>query len=436
MNQKPVDPASRRQFLKTSTAVIVGSALAPRWVGRAAPGSGETLRIGLIGCGGRGSGAAAQALAADKNNVLTAMADAFPDRVEKSLAGLKKGAGGPAKYSTDQVQVPEEKRFSGFDAYQKLIDSGVDVVLLATPPGFRPLHLKAAIAAGKHAFCEKPMAVDAPGVRSVLATAAEAKAKQLSLVAGFGGRYSFAYQATLQQIHEGAIGEILAIHSIYHIGRLWSFPRQPDWSDMYWQMRDWYYFTWLSGDHLVEQAVHNIDRMAWLMRDEPPVKATAHGGRQVRIESEFGHIFDHFAVAYEYANGARGFLFTRQMDGCSNEVGDRVMGTRGVCDMNHLGHQISGEKKWRYSGEKNDSYQTEHDELFKAIRSGKPINDGVRMAHSTLKAIMGRMAAYTGQTITWEQAMNSQEDLSPARYAWDQPMPMPPVAMPGKTKFA
>jgi predicted dehydrogenase len=428
MNMPTPSSPSRRQFLKTSTVALLGSALAPRlgWGGAAT--NSDTLRVGLIGCGGRGTGAAEQALKADSNVILTAMADGFSDRLQKSLAQLQKVA-------KDRVQVTPDRCFVGFDAYQQLLESGVDVVLLTTPPGFRPLHLKAAVAAGKHIFCEKPMAVDAPGVRSIIAIAEEAAQKKLCLIAGFNGRYSFAYRATIQQIHEGALGEVQAIHSTYHTGPLWNYPRKPGWSDMEWQMRNWYYFTWLSGDHLVEQAVHNVDRMAWVMGDTPPVKATAHGGRQVRVEPDFGHIFDHFSVVYEWATGTRGFLFTRQQANCSNEVADRIIGTRGVCDLSRLGQQIKGEKNWRHTGPTNVGHQTEHDELFAAIRSGKPINNGVWMAQSTLMAILGRMAAYTGQTITWEQARNSQEDLMPPKLAWDIPMPMPPVAMPGKTKF-
>lgn len=394
--------------------------------GRAIPPD-QILRVGLIGCGGRGSGAASQALAADPMARLTAMGDAFPDQLAKSLANLQQVA-------PKQLAVPPERRFTGFDAYAKVINSGVDVVVLATPPGFRPLHLRAAVAEGKHVFCEKPMAVDAPGVRSVLESAAEAKRKNLSLVSGFGWRKKYASRIALNKIHQGAIGEILAIHSVYHTGPLWSFPRQSDWSDMVWQMRNWYYFTWLSGDHIVEQAVHSIDKMAWVMQDVPPLRATAQGGRQSRTSPEFGHIFDHFSVVYEYPNGVRGYLSTRQQAGCANDISDWIVGSKGVCRIGRT-HSIKGETDWHYQGPENNSLQTEHDELFAAIRAGTPLNEGVWMAQSTMQAILGRMAAYTGQTISWEQALNSKEDLTPARYAWDLPLAVPPVAIPGQTKF-
>ena len=393
----------------------------------------DTLKVGLIGCGGRGSGAASQALSADKNVVLTAMGDAFDERLQSSLKNLQTS-------HADQVKVTPEKCFVGLDAYQKVIDSGVDVVLLATPPGFRPQHLKAAVAAGKHIFCEKPMATDAPGVRTVLAAVEEAKKKSLSLVAGFCYRYNHGVCAIMEQIQDGAIGEVKAIYTTYNTGSVWSpFPRQTDWSDMQYQVKNWYYYKWLSGDHIVEQAVHSIDKMAWVMKDEPPTRCVAHGGRQVRKEPEYGDIYDHFSVVYDYANGVRGFHFSRQQPGCFNDNSDYIMGSDGVA---HIVRAFSGpfvirgKKSWRFHEEPaTDMYQNEHDALFASIRSGKPINDGVRMAYSTLLAIMGRMAAYTGQEITWEQAMNSQESLFPAECTWATPISVPPVAMPGQTKF-
>jgi predicted dehydrogenase len=425
---------TRREFLKTS-ALIGGALAAPAIL----PGkifaaeNSDTLRIGLIGCGGRGSGAASQALTADKNVALVAMGDAFEDRLQTSLKNLRTS-------HAEKVTVTPQKCFVGLDAYQKVIDSGVDVVILATPPGFRPAHLKAAVAAGKHVFCEKPMATDAPGVRSVLATAEEAKQKNLSLVAGFCYRYNNGVRAIMQQVHDGAIGEMRALYTTYNTGYVWSpFPRQPDWTDMKYQIKNWYYYTWLSGDHIAEQAVHSIDKMAWAMKDVPPLKCVAHGGRQVRTGPEFGNIFDHFSVVYDYPNGVRGFHFSRQQNGCFNDNSDYFMGSDGVA---HIVRAFSGpfvvkgKTNWRFKEDKpTDMYQNEHDELFASIRSGKPINDGVRMAHSTLLAIMGRMAAYTGQEVTWEQALNSKEDLSPSQISWDTPVSVLPVAMPGETKL-
>ena len=389
----------------------------------------DTLKIGLIGCGGRGTGAAGQALSADPNVVLTAMGDAFEDRLKSSLDGLKKNE----KFG-DRVKVTPETSFVGFDAFQKVIDSGVDVVLLATPPGFRPMHLKAAVDAGKHVFCEKPMATDAPGLRMAMAAAEEAKRKKLSLVSGFCWRYYPPVRAGYQQIVDGAVGEVRAVQATYHTGTLWSRARQADWTDMQWQMRNWYYFTWLSGDHLVEQACHSIDKIAWAMNDVPPKSAVAHGGRQVRVDPVFGHIYDHFAVVYDYENGSKGFLFTRQQDNCSSEVTETILGTKGIARNSGL-PQITGEKNWTYEGPRPDMYQVEHNELFASIRKGEAKNDGTQMLQSTLMALLGRMAAYTGKTIKWEEALNSQENLLPARLAWDEPIATPPVAMPGKTKF-
>ena len=391
---------------------------------------GETLRIGLVGCGGRGSGAAAQALKADKNVELTALGDAFEEPVQRALKSLRKVA-------EDKVKVEPEHCFYGLDAYQKVINSGVDVVLLATPPGFRPAHIKAAIDAGKHVFAEKPMAVDAPGVRMVLAAAEEAKKKSLSLVSGFCWRSHLPKRETFEQVHKGSVGEIQTIYSTYNTG-----PVKPDtvrkegWSDMETQVRNWYQFTWLSGDHIVEQAVHSLDMMSWAMRDVAPLRISGNGGRQARTSS-LGNIYDHFAILYEYENGARGFHFCRQITGCANDYAVNITGTKGQCivDCSRGLHRITGETRWSYKGESNDMYQTEHDEFFAAIRAGKPLNHGDWMARSTMLAIAGRMAAYTGQAITWEQAMNSKESLVPEKLSWDAPLAFPPVPVPGRDKF-
>lgn len=427
--------SSRREFLKTS-AVVGATLAAPAFLSGKifAAESSKTLRIGLIGCGGRGTGAAANALKADPNVILTALGDVFAEPLEKSLRALQSSEEIAAK-----VKVTQANCFVGFDAYQKLIASDVDVVLLATPPGFRPLHLQAAVAAGKHIFAEKPVAVDAAGVRSVLASAAEAKKKNLSLVSGFCYRYNLGVRAFMQQIHNGAIGDIRTIHTSYNTSGVWCKPRKPEWTDMEWQMHNWYYFTWLSGDHIVEQAVHNLDKMAWLMKDVPPVSCVATGGRQVRTEAQFGHIYDHFGVIYDYPNDVRAFHFCRQQAGAASDNSDHVWGADGV---GHIVRAftgpflIKGKTNWRHREEKmRDMYQIEHDELFASIRSGKPINDGEWMAHSTLLAIMGRMAAYTGQVVTWEDALNSKENLMPEKIAWDTPLSVPPVAMPGMTKL-
>ena len=405
-------------------------------------GSGPVLRIGLIGCGGRGTGAARDALQADPNVRLVAMGDAFADRIESSLDTLRK-TGSVA----DKVAVEPSHCFVGLDAYQKVIDSGVDVVLLATPPPFRPQHLKAAVAADKHIFCEKPMAVDAKGVRSVLETAKEAKRKGLSLVSGFCWRYDPRMRASVEQIRQGAIGDIRSIFSTYHTGtHTTKFPgtRWPGQTDLEWQLRNWGNFIWLYGEQIVEQAVHNDDKIAWFMNGELPSRAIALGGRQVPIPvppegvrlPNYGNTQDHISVTYEFASGTRAELSCRRIDGCFNQVADYVVGSKGVFDNSGGPNaRITGETNWRFRGKAQRMYQVEHDELFASIRAGKPINDGEWMAHSTMMAIMGRMAAHTGQVVTWEQAINSQESLVPDNISWDMDLPVAPEPVPGRTRL-
>ncbi|HAO50565.1 MAG TPA: gfo/Idh/MocA family oxidoreductase [Runella sp.] len=390
----------------------------------------ETLKVGLIGCGGRGSGAAMQALKADPNVVLYALGEIFPERFNTCLEGLRKVHG-------DKVQVDEGRKFVGFDAYQKVIDSGVDVVLLATPPHFRPLHLEAAIKAGKHIFCEKPVAVDAPGIRKVLELAKLAKEKNVSLVSGFCWRFHEPKRAVFGKINEGAIGEVMSVYNTYNTGGAWSFPRQEGWNDLQFQLRNWMYYTWLAGDHIVEQAVHSIDMMSWAMGDVLPVSAVGTGGRQVRVDPLYGHIFDHFAITYDYPNGAKGFHFSRQQENCERSYLVETFGTKGraMANCSRPTHKIEGANPWEYSGAQNDMYQTEHNELFASIRNSKPINNGEWMANSTMLAIMGRMAAYTGKKITWDEAIKSNEVLAPDITSWDMPAPKVEVARPGFTPF-
>jgi myo-inositol 2-dehydrogenase / D-chiro-inositol 1-dehydrogenase len=440
MNTPNNQTTSRRDFLKTS-AIIGGALAAPAILpGKLfADNNGDTLKVGLIGCGGRGSGAATQALNADKNVALWAMGDAFEDRLQDSLKNLMADADVGSK-----VKVTPERCFVGLDAYQKVIDSGVDVVLLTTPPGFRPMHLKAAVAAGKHIFCEKPVAVDAPGVRSVLASAEEAKRKKLSLLSGFCYRYSKGEREMYKRIHDGEIGDVTSVYSSYITSPVWVKPRQAGWTDMQAQVRNWYYYAWLSGDHIVEQAVHNLNKMQWAMNDVTPLRAIGIGGRQVRTGPEFGHIYDHFGVVYDYPNGVKGIHFCRQWENCANEGLDWGTGTKGsfkVVPFQSQEIKVTGGNTWHnlFKNQKN-MYQVEHDEFFASIRSGNPMNDGKMMAESTMLAIMGRMAAYTGEIVTWEHAMNSQEVLAPvnapARIESDVKLEEPPVAIPGKTKLA
>ena len=426
---------TRRHFLRNSSTVAVGGLVASATLSRAADSSTpapSVIKVGLIGCGGRGTGAALQALKADPGVRLTALADVFADRLDSSLATLKKMTA-----VANRIDVTPATSFVGLDAYQKVIDSGVDVVLLASTPAFRPEHFRAAVAAGKHVFCEKPVAVDGPGIRSVLASAAEAQRKNLSVMSGFCWRYDPRMRATVAQIHAGAIGDLRAIIATYHTGTLTTkFPgtRTPGQTDLEWQLRNWYNFTWLSGDHLVEQAIHNVDKIAWLMKQEMPTQAIAVGGRTVPA---YGNTYDNFSVAYEYASGVRATLSCRQHDGVYNEVTDYVMGTEGIFSNGRLATQgITGKTNWKYTGPTRDMYQVEHDELFAAIRAGKPVNDGISMAHSTLMAIMGRMAAYTGQVVTWDRALNSEEVLVPATLNWNAPRPVAARAIPGQTKLA
>jgi predicted dehydrogenase len=422
-------PTSRRDFLKASGVAAAAGALAAPAVHAA---GSDLLRVGLIGCGGRGTGAVAQALKADANVRLVAVGDAFADRWQDCLATL-----GKDRHVAAKVAVASDHCFTGFDAYKHVIAAS-DVVLLCTPPHFRPLHLKAAVEAGKHVFAEKPVAVDAPGVRSVLATCAAARKKGLSVVSGLCLRYDNGFKETVRRVHDGAVGDIVALLANDYRGRIWVKPRKPGWTDMYWQMRNWYYFTWLSGDFNVEQHVHFLDVCAWAIKNMYPARAVGLGGRQVRTGPEYGQIYDHFSVVYEYADGTKLFSNCRQQPGCHNDMSAHVLGTKGRAQLSEREGGLAVETpqtRWHYDGPTNEMYQTEHDELFASIRLGKPINNGEYMAKSTLLAIMGRMAAYTGQVITWDMAMNSKQDLTPARYDWDLVLPVPRPARPGMTKF-
>lgn len=415
----------RRDFLKAAGAALAAGSLL-----RGAQ-TANVIKVGLVGCGGRGTGAAAQALKADDYAELTAVADVYQERIDECLRHLTRS-------HAAKVKVDPKNQFVGLDSYQKLIASGVDVVLLATPPGFRPAHLRACIEAGKHVFCEKPIAVDAPGVRHVLETTRLATQKNLSLVSGFCWRYSNYVVATFDQIHTGAIGDLVAYYATYYTSPVKPMPpastRPAGMSDVEWQVKNWYNFQWLCGDSLVEQAVHSADKIAWAMRDQPPVSCVAVGGRQ--IPAEGGNIYDHFEVNYLYPNNVRAFLGCRQIENCWNENADYILGAKGACTIGRGPlPRISGEKTWTFEGQKNDMYQYEHDVLFSSIRQGKPINNGERMATSTLLAMMGRMAAYTGQEVTWEQALNSQERIFPDKLDWNGSLPVPPLPRPGVNKL-
>jgi predicted dehydrogenase len=422
------EPASRRTFLKSAAATAAASAvLAPA----AFAAGNDVLRVGLVGCGGRGSGAAREALQADPKVKLVAMCDVFMDRLQDSLTNLKR-----IKSIADKLDVTPDRCFDGFDGYQKLLNSGVDVVLLCTPPGFRPMHLRAAIDAGKHVFCEKPVAVDAPGVRSVIETAKLAREKGLSLCSGFCYRYDQAKRETVKRIHGGMIGDVSAMHVTFLTGPLW-FRKERDKcdSEMEYQMRNWYYYTWLSGDFIVEQHCHNMDKAAWVFNGEMPVACTGVGGRTQRTDPKYGQIYDHFGVTFEYKSGAKLFSFCRQMAQASSDVNDHVIGTKGSAQL--MKHTIApaGGTVWTYDGDAKSMYQVEHDELFAGIRAGKVINDGEAAASSTLMAIMAREAAYCGKKLTWQQMLASKNDLSPKQYAWG-PNAVMAVPVPGTYQFS
>ena len=331
-----------------------------------------------------------------------------------------------------------EHQFVGLDAYQHVVDS-CDVVLLATPPGFRPVHFRYAVEQGKHIFTEKPMATDAPGVRSTMESVKLAKEKGLGVLAGFCWRYDYARRAFFEKLLEGAIGDVLCTYGTYLTNPVKPMPaadtRPAGMTDLEWQVRNWYNFTWLSGDGLVEQACHTVDWLAWSKGDVPPVSCTAVGGRQ--IESEGGNIFDHIEVNYLWEDGTRGFISQRQMTGCHNENNCYVLGSKGQGTITRRGVSIKGAEDWRYKERAPNMYQVEHNEFFQSIRDGKPLNNGDRMVNSTMMAIMGRMAGYTGKELTWEQALNSQEKLVPEITAgWETPVEFRPMALPGVTQFS
>ncbi len=439
MTDTPHDDCTRRTFVRAAGTTVGVMAVSGCQTGKKdnsnlASGSAslahtdgdDKIRVGLIGCGGRGSGAAGQALKADPGVVLYAMGDVFSDRLENSRGHLTNTYG-------DRVDVPQERRFIGFDAYKQVMNSNVDVVILTTPPHFRPEHFKAAVAAGKHIFMEKPMAIDGPGVRSILEDAKIAREKKLNMMGGFCWRYNLPNRACYERIHDGAIGDITCVHSTYLAAPLGTKPRKDDWSDMEWQLRNWQHFNWLSGDHIAEQACHAIDKINWAKNDVHPAMAIALGGRQMRETPESGNIYDHFSVMYVYDDGSRCFHDCRQMPGCWNDNTEYLIGTKGTCYVNSWGptQEISGPNEWFYEGKNPNMYQVEHDELFQAIRGKRDrIDDVDQMMSSTLMAIMGRMSAYSGQQVTWDDALQSTERLGPTSYSLGD-LPVMAVSVPG-----
>jgi predicted dehydrogenase len=413
---------TRRDFVRTAGATA--SAMVASFPAIRAYAAGpDTLKIGVIGCGGRGTGAAINCMNSSPGIEIVALGDLVADRVDSSLQKLKEAF-------PKQVNVPGNRCFTGFDNYlQVCACPEVNAVIMAPPPGFRPPHLKAAVEAGKHIFMEKPAAVDPAGVRSVIATSELARQKGLSIVAGTQRRHQQHYIEMMKRIQDGQIGEIVSAQCYWNQGDLWVRKREPNMTEIEWQCRNWLYFTWLSGDHIVEQHVHNIDVVNWAI-GKTPVSVLGMGGRQVRVGPEFGNIFDHFAVEFEYPNGVRTTSMCRQTKGCADRVEERIVGTKGIA---FSAGEIKGEKPWKFEGKEIDPYVQEHTDWVASIRSGKPLNEGRQVAESTMSAIIGRMSTYTGRAISWDWAMNSSKlDLSPARYEFG-PNPVDPPAIPGTT---
>lgn len=415
---------SRRNFVKSTAAFAAVPLAGEMLINRAWAAGRSEYRVGLIGCGGRGTGAAVNSLEAAENTRIVALADVFSDRLEGCRNHLKSRG--------ERGAVNEDHCFTGFDAYKQLLAlKDVDLVLLATPPHFRPMHFEAAINAGKHVFMEKPVAVDGSGIRKVLAAGQMAKEKNLGVVAGTQRRHESCYLAAMEQLKDGAIGDVVTARCYWNQGGLWMNEPRSDWSDMEWQLRNWLYFTWLSGDHIVEQHVHNLDVVNWAFGSHP-TKAMGMGGRQVRTHPNYGNIFDHFAIEYEYPNDRWMLSMCRQIDGCAGRVEERFSGTKGLL-RTHPGHAaIQGGNGWRFRGENKNPYVQEHVDLLASIEAGKPLNEAQNVAEATLTAIMGRMSAYTGKEVTWEQALNSKLDLSPPAYEFGD-LEVRPVAVPGKT---
>ncbi len=438
---------NRRSFIqKTGLAAGLTAVGLSSIEARAHVYGNETIKVGLIGCGGRGTGAIAQALMVKENTQLVAMADAFGDRIESCYKAITDP--NFTDWSSDKpinlnskINVPEEHKFVGFDGYKKVIELS-DVVILTTPPGFRPQHFEEAVMAGKHVFMEKPLAVDGPGVRKVLKAAEMAKNKKLNVVVGLQRHYQTVYREWVDMLQNGAIGDITASRVYWNSSGVWVNPRQPGQTEMEYQMRNWYYFNWLCGDHINEQHIHNLDVGNWV-KNAYPIKAYGMGGRQVRNGKEHGEIFDHHFVEYEYADGSRMFSQCKHIKGCDDIVSEAFHGTNGSAPKPGVILTRSGHTIMDHDG-KNDPnpYQVEHDEFFAAIAKGDyKFADTENGAKSTMTAIMGRMATYGGQIVSWEEALNSTIDLSPKVFAWDATPPILPnedgyypVAIPGKSK--
>lgn len=441
MNQKnsSID-RSRRDFVKKSSLLAGGALAAPFLAGaNFFSGSDNIIKIALIGCGGRGTGAAVQALSTKQNVQLVAMADAFKDRLDTSYNNILEAL----EDKKGRVQVKEENKFTGFDAYKKAI-ALADVVILATPPGFRPIHFEEAVQQGKQVFMEKPVATDPAGIARVLAAAEIARTKKLNVVVGLQRRYQTSYRELIKRVHDGAIGEIVSAQAWWENDGVWVHPRQPGWTEMEYQMRNWYYFVWLCGDHITEQHIHNLDVINWAL-EAYPVKAQGMGGREVRKGKDYGQIFDHHFVEFQYANGAILNSQCRHQKGTMSRVDEQLTGTKGkvFCDQGRI-TDIKGNTIYQFDKSKeNQPYQNEHDELFAAIAKGEyKFWDAERGAKSSMTSILGRLATYSGQAVDWDTALHSGLNIMPSVYDFNVPPPVLPdadgnypVAVPGVTKF-
>ena len=391
----------------------------------------KPVKIGVIGCGGRGGGAANNAVMAAPDVKLIALCDLVPDRIEKFRQELAKGDKRRGRGPNPNLIVEDKNCFTGFDGYKKLLDMDIDYVILTSPPGFRYQHFAAAVDAGKNVFMEKPVAVDPVGIRSILATGKKAEKKGLSVVAGTQRRHEKRYLETINRIQGGAIGDVVAGQIYWNGSTVWHRGDKPEWSEMEYQCRNWYYFCWLSGDHIVEQHLHNFDVANWIIGTHP-ISAIGVGGRQGRTNPMYGNIYDHFAVDYEYPGNVHVMSMCRQLSGdYDRKVGEFMVGTKGKADPSGV---ILGENPWKFKEKNNNPYEQEHADLIESIRTGKPVNGTEDVAYSTLTAIMGRESAYTGKTITWDEIMNSDLDLRPDGYTMDTIPPKRPVPIPGQPR--
>jgi predicted dehydrogenase len=421
---EPTPSPSRRDFLKSSTAATIGLGM----LSNAHAAGSDTIKVGLVGCGGRGTGAAeniCEAAGTTYSVKIHALGDVFEDHLKNCRKELRDNPKCKEKFD-----VADEHCFVGFDAYQKVIDC-CDLVMLATPPGFRPLHIEATIRAGKQLFAEKPVAVDGTGIRKVLAAYEEANKKGLSVVTGTQRRHQAGYIESMKRIHDGAIGDLVAGRVYWNQGDIWAHKRQGGWSDTEYQIRNWYHFLWLCGDHIVEQHVHNLDVACWALKAHP-VRAVGMGGRQVISDPERGESYDHFAVDYEFPNGVHVLSMCRQIPECANDISETIAGSKG--QWHSSGYRFTGKREGRIRIHEVNPYVQEHIDLLESIASHRPINELKQVAQSTLVAIMGRMSAYTGKAVSWEKALNSKLDTFPAHLAWG-PMPEPAVPKPGVTEL-